>query len=359
MSYMKLPEIKSSLQDAFSFLGKGRVSKREFCFWLVPAGSSSSVKKIRLALWQIVLVFTLSSSLIAFLIIVACDYLRLHGATGKTYATLKKTLYQRDSLIGNQDDLRGKISSFLSAQAAQDGLNRELEESLSELESFLRDAKAIHPQEIRKFQPKIKQSKEAVLLEQAVGGLESKCSDDSCSIMEDDLLGDIANNQGARASLGISNHSQLQLDRLSDALKVLRAVPLLVPVQGDISSGYGFRWSPFDRGVAKHQGIDFAAPTGTAIGVAGDGIVKEVARDSTYGILIDVEHTSRITTRYAHLSAALVAKGDKLLRGDLIGQVGSTGRSTGPHLHYEVIVDGKQVNPSKYLKLADRLAQLM
>ena len=87
--------------------------------------------------------------------------------------------------------------------------------------------------------------------------------------------------------------------------------------------------------------------------------VLEVKRNSTYGLVIDIKHTDRISTRYAHLSSALVTPGEKVLRGDLIGQVGSTGHSTGPHLHYEVILDGQQVNPQNYLTLTDRLAEMM
>ncbi len=335
------------------------MSKKDFCFWVVPAGDSTSVKKVRISLWQILLLLGITSTVFAVLLTVACDYLRLSGVNGRNAFLLKNTRYQRDSLIGAQDDLKGKISSFLSEQEASESLHEEIENKLEEIENFILTAKAVEQQDHKKILKgqKIARSPAEIGMANAIGGLEKSCQGTECKVYEDDLMAGIGKQPEARA--GFNDKASLQLDRLSDALRIMRSIPLLVPVQADISSGFGYRWSPFERGLAVHEGIDFAAPKGTAIGVAGDGVVKEVSRNSTYGLMIDVEHTPRIVTRYAHLSAALVSPGEKLLRGDLIGQIGSTGKSTGPHLHYEIIVDNRQVDPIKYIKLADKLSDLM
>jgi murein DD-endopeptidase MepM/ murein hydrolase activator NlpD len=93
--------------------------------------------------------------------------------------------------------------------------------------------------------------------------------------------------------------------------------------------------------------------------VTADGIVKDVRYHATYGLVVDIEHTPRVVTRYAHLRKSLVKRGAKVARGDAIGLVGSTGRSTGPHLHYEVRIDGEPRNPEDLIALGQRLSQIM
>jgi murein DD-endopeptidase MepM/ murein hydrolase activator NlpD len=123
---------------------------------------------------------------------------------------------------------------------------------------------------------------------------------------------------------------------------------LKTPVDGArISSGYGMRKHPVLGYSKMHKGLDFAAPTGTPIYAAGDGVVQRANRFSSYGNYIKIRHNDKYSTAYAHLHkiAKGIRKGARVKQGQVIGTVGSTGRSTGPHLHYEVIVNGKQVNP--------------
>lgn len=364
---MNLNRIVTKLRTVQIFLRKGRVSKREFCFWVIPAGEASHVKKVRISLWKLATAFAVTTCFLATLLMIAVDYVRVHGLNVKNYALWRNTASQRNSLLGEKDDLHAKIDSFLAANNARALLDSELDTKLEELSRFITESKAVTPESTQLAKYKIQKSPGAKDLEKAIGGLEKGCPNGLCDLFEQDLIAtgnEISQSNSARAVynpkslFGVEKGSN-QLEQLTESIRIIRALPLLVPVQGDLSSGYGFRWSPFEHGVAKHEGIDFSAPVGTAIGSAGDGIVKEVKRNSTYGLLIDIEHTPRISTRYAHLSSALVAEGEKVLRGDLIGQVGSSGRSTGPHLHYEVILDKQQVNPEKYIALSERLAQLM
>ena len=118
------------------------------------------------------------------------------------------------------------------------------------------------------------------------------------------------------------------------------------PTNGFISSGYGLRWN----GAEFHQGIDIAAEMGTPIVATADGVVTIAGWNAGgYGNMVDIDHGSGVSTRYGHASAVVVTAGQRVRRGQIIAYVGSTGHSTGPHLHYEVRLSGQPVNPTSYL----------
>lgn len=131
--------------------------------------------------------------------------------------------------------------------------------------------------------------------------------------------------------------------------EVLRT-PSIWPIKlRKITSRFGFRRDPFNRRIRHHDGTDISAPVGTPVCVTAKGVVKESTYDGDYGNIVKVDHGNGLETWYAHLSARGVRKGQKLERGDTVGKVGSTGRSTGPHLHYEVHRSGKTVDAEVYL----------
>lgn len=147
-----------------------------------------------------------------------------------------------------------------------------------------------------------------------------------------------------------------RLDRLQQGIV---AIPSQRPVdQIDFTSGFGVRNDPFRGGAAMHAGVDIRGPYGTPIYATADGIVERAERASGYGNLIALDHGRGIETRYGHLSAILVHRGQRVKRGELIGRMGSTGRSTGNHLHYEVRLDGSAVNPMPFLQGANYLASM-
>lgn len=136
---------------------------------------------------------------------------------------------------------------------------------------------------------------------------------------------------------------------INDRLDYLRCVPSIVPVVAKITCGYGYRKNPFtSRGSEFHYGVDFGAPYGTKVVATGDGVVLFAGYQAGYGRMVVISHGYGFTTCYAHNSSLLVKKGDKVKRGQAIARVGNTGRSTGTHLHYEVKINGKNVNPAKY-----------
>ena len=126
--------------------------------------------------------------------------------------------------------------------------------------------------------------------------------------------------------------------------------PMLLPVHAaQITSGFGLRVDPFRHHSAFHSGIDFAAPRGTAVQAAGDGIVVLATFRKDYGNVVVIDHGDGCSTLYAHNDKLLVRNGDPVLAGEQIAVLGSTGRSTGPHLHFEVRQDGARVDPRQYL----------
>ena len=116
-----------------------------------------------------------------------------------------------------------------------------------------------------------------------------------------------------------------------------------------LTSSYGMRTHPVTGGRRAHKGIDLAAPTGTPVYATADGYVERANWFSSYGKYIQIDHGAEMETRFAHLSGIEVSAGQRVKKGQLIGYVGSTGRSTGPHLHYEVRIAGKAVNPTPYM----------
>jgi murein DD-endopeptidase MepM/ murein hydrolase activator NlpD len=133
------------------------------------------------------------------------------------------------------------------------------------------------------------------------------------------------------------------------------SIPSRNPLDGaSMTSGFGMRTHPVLGGRRGHKGIDLAMPTGTPVYATADGVISKAEWFSSYGLYISVEHGGKIQTRYGHLSRLSVASGQSVKKGDLIGYVGSTGRSTGPHLHYEVRIAGVAVNPVPYMNGSTR-----
>ncbi|MFB9150643.1 DUF5930 domain-containing protein [Roseovarius ramblicola] len=145
-----------------------------------------------------------------------------------------------------------------------------------------------------------------------------------------------------------ANRIMARLDELSLYRLAADKVPLALPVRGGFryTSGFGMRWG------RMHKGTDFAAKQGTPIHATADGVVIHAGWLSGYGQLVKIRHAFGIETRYAHMSRIRVRKGQRVSRGERIGDMGNTGRSTGTHLHYEVRVDGKAINPMTYIKAA-------
>jgi murein DD-endopeptidase MepM/ murein hydrolase activator NlpD len=129
------------------------------------------------------------------------------------------------------------------------------------------------------------------------------------------------------------------------------SIPSRMPVEGvRLTSDFGMRYHPVLGGRRGHKGVDLAGPVGTPIHATADGVISKAEWFSSYGLYVSLEHGGEIQTRYGHMSRLNVYAGQRVRKGDVIGYVGSTGRSTGPHLHYEVRIAGVAVNPIPYMQ---------
>jgi murein DD-endopeptidase MepM/ murein hydrolase activator NlpD len=141
-----------------------------------------------------------------------------------------------------------------------------------------------------------------------------------------------------------------ELEKLLQSKKdMLAHTPSVWPAHGWVTSGFGFRTNPFTALTQMHEGLDIANRIGTPVIAPADGIVSDTGKDSAYGNFIVISHGFGINSRFLHLSKILVRPGQRVKRGDKIAEVGTTGKSTGPHLHYEVRVNGIPVNPGRYI----------
>lgn len=351
---------------------------KEFCVWLVHP-DDRKVRKIRFTKRMAVIGIGIFSLVVASVVFITGDYARLQAARLKSHFFLQKVTAERDRLRNRALVLESRLRSrrnheglARAASSSRHGVapssptdadphSAEVREKLKQLAEIIESATSLHLFGAETDAAANGEEKE----KSAVGGPE-----DDCRIEDSECVALFSDPKDERASLswdlliGEANASEptprdhllAQLDR---SIQVLRSLPIGFPAGGGISSGFGYRHSPFGRGLKMHRGLDFADKVGSPIVATGDGVVSAVKRLPTYGLMIDIDHSSGVVTRYAHLSQALVKEGARVERGSVIGLVGSTGRSTGPHLHYEVRVDGKPRNPMRFVKLAEELEGIL
>jgi len=240
---------------------------------------------------------------------------------------------------------------------------------------------ALHQDELKRSEDEMKQNLNALAVK--VGELQARIMrldafgvrlGKAAGIKTEEFRFDEAPGQGGPApmagrDLTVDEFNQLLadisrvLDDRSDKLGVLdsllmddrlarKSVPTTMPVTaGYYSSNYGYRLDPITGRSTFHTGVDIIAPAGTAIMAAAGGVVSFSGFMAEYGNVVEVDHDNGLTSRYAHLSKSMVKIGDVVLKGQLIAQVGTTGRTTGPHLHFEVREKGIPLNPNKFLSL--------
>jgi len=308
------------------------------------------------------------------------------------YFSMHRLANEREDLASNNDTLRNQLHTMQEAQLKASTFERGIQSRLEELAAILdssRDLGLLGASKLANKRPTV--SKKASTHNElagrsyttsgdhesldggGLGGAELDCSGpDGRARCAESLIDDVALDQ-ARASFAWPSDLHLaQLDRLNRGrmlevgltarldryVDLLKTLPLSLPGNGHVRSGYGTRVSPFSGELKMHEGIDFALPAGSRIFSSGDGVVLSVEHNATYGLVVDIQHTDRIVSRYAHLSRALVSEGERVCRGEVVALVGSSGHSTGPHLHYEVLVDGQPRNPLRFFELAERLGSL-
>jgi len=169
--------------------------------------------------------------------------------------------------------------------------------------------------------------------------------------MPGEFLSEMRQEMGQLQQTSIDQEKKFEnlLDLLGRQREIFSYTPTGRPVPGHISSGYGWRQSPFNDRREFHSGMDIASYYGSPIKSPADGIVIDVERKGGLGKVLVIDHGNGVITRYGHLSMAEKKPGDRVKRGEVIARVGTTGRTTGPHLHYEIIVGGTPVDPKKFM----------
>ncbi len=166
-------------------------------------------------------------------------------------------------------------------------------------------------------------------------------------------VNDDKSNSGGRFIEQHDGSRHALLNRADRYLKAIRFLPFGRPVDGPITSGYGKRFDPVNGKSAFHTGIDFRAKPGDNIYATADGVINKAFYNGSYGNFVMIDHENGYSTAFSHMKNFLVRPGEKVRRGQHIGFVGNTGRSTGPHLHYEVTLDGETIDPFMFMKVAN------
>jgi murein DD-endopeptidase MepM/ murein hydrolase activator NlpD len=171
------------------------------------------------------------------------------------------------------------------------------------------------------------------------------------------LTPDVAESASPETTFGVlkgvlsslESHLNIVRSTMEKREALLNATPSIWPIHGWLSAGFGMRPDPFTSQSDFHPGLDISAEKGTPVQATADGLVELAAPSGDYGNLVVIDHGFGLVTRYGHLSKFAVWAGERVKRGDILGFVGSTGRATGPHLHYEVLANGKLMNPLRLL----------
>ncbi len=258
------------------------------------------------------------------------------------YGTLRGIYYQQQTRLLQA----ASNDQICELQAGKEQLNRELTEIRIELARIIQEKEKLaslkHNQEELLEGSISKLDEQAKVIEKVIDQLGVKIK------IEEDPT------HSGGPFIAVNENFQDKLIVTTDRyLTALQSMPLGHPVDTKISSGFGKRVDPINGKTGFHAGIDFKGDTGDKVAATGNGVVKKAAYNKGLGNYVVLAHGHGYETTYAHLSRRLVKKGERITRGRTIGLIGNTGRSTGSHLHYEIRLHGKAINPMKYIKISD------
>jgi murein DD-endopeptidase MepM/ murein hydrolase activator NlpD len=328
-------------------------------------------------------------------------FLAIAGALERNHTQLVGMMGQNHSLRGDVDTLRGKLQRAEQEQRETDDHSATLKRQLSRLEGEVVEAETRNAELADTLDNTTTQLSDALTEkseERALGQrmksrvvrLQSRLSEVRKSQetllghITDSTVGDIERVEAVIARTGLSAEQLIarapttqdarggpfipvdgseaepfeqglsslytHMDRWGTLQHVLRQLPLMSPVDHYyVASRFGRRRDPFNKKWAVHKGLDLAGPSGQKVRSPAVGTVVFSGRNGRFGNFIEIDHGFGIRTRYGHLRRTLVKKGKRVKHREAIGVLGTSGRSTGPHVHYEIVIDGKQVNPSKFL----------
>ncbi len=317
------------------------------CYHIIITGESGnsrtlqfSRKKVLLASVFFVLFFTV---LATFSYCTTGSYLQ-NKLLHRDIAELKKQLSQSEK---EKNDYFDRISSLEKQQTEEiAGLMADHETALSELKTqFDLENTTLQLENVRLITTAINDLNERKEL------IESIMSTIGVKIKKPEKQKTTANTGGPFIPVDNTSYESL-LNQIDTYVKKIRIMPLGKPVNGTITSGFGKRTDPINKKKSFHEGVDLKGKRGDKIYATADGTVLRAFKNGSYGNYVELDHGNGYTTAYAHMQNYLVRKGERVEQGQVIGQVGNTGRSTGPHVHYEVRYKKKPINPKRFMKVA-------
>ena len=330
-----------------------------FCFWVVSP-KDGSIRRIKLTSLRVMGILLFLVAVVGGALYLASDYSTLQLKRAQDFFALKQLNKERDNLYKTNRVLTRRVRELETTKDKVVSYEKDIRQRMAELLSVLRIAESfgvVDQDELRKLEGS-QLSKGAM-----GGGVDIECNQGqkNCfgvrnSSFDAGVANDLFSLNKYRIGRGNSENLAKTLER---CVTLLRSLPVGIPVRGQLTSRFGVRRSPFSGRLQLHGGMDWSAPSGTKIIAPADGVVKKVSRDKSYGISIELAHSGTVSTVYGHLSGVKVHVGDKVKRGTVIGLVGSTGRSTGSHLHYELRVRGKAKDPGRMLALGQVLNRAM
>jgi len=334
----------------------------DFCIWLVSP-SNGKVRKVRFSFLKAVSAALGAAVVLGVFLYIAGDYTRMQIVKAREHFSVRRLASERDSLRQLNKSLSESLHHLKSDKMRAINYERKIRERLNELSALVDSAVAFGVvEEERARQQKYGLKKNAE--QGGVGGAEvDYCVIGDASCRQHNLAYDWSPSEPKammRLNLRGSGVEREDLVGIIESyIDMLRSVPIGLPAHGKVNSSFGVRVSPFENRLRMHQGVDFAGDYGDPVYVTADGVVSNVRRTRAYGLVVDVVHSHKVRTRYAHLSQALVQEGQSVNKGQIIGFVGASGRTTGPHLHYEVLVKGRQKDPSELIQLGIRMAKIL
>jgi len=202
------------------------------------------------------------------------------------------------------------------------------------------------------------QLENATMVNSAIGDLNSRCElietvMDKIGVEIIKTTPTVADNSGGPFVPADEQPHEELVKKVDEYLRTIQFMPLGKPINGSISSKFGTRTDPLNKKKGIHEGVDIRAKHGDKIRATADGVVVKSFKNAGYGNYLEIDHGNGYRTVFAHMQKYLVKKGESITRGQVIGLVGSTGRSTGPHLHYEIRLNKKPINPNKFMQVAD------
>ncbi|MFD0674035.1 M23 family metallopeptidase [Cohnella sp. GCM10027633] len=328
--------------------------RKRFTFMVIPDANSSVIRfqlsALALMIGLGLLVATVAGAVTAYLL-----YRTNHSQIGHLQGQLSSATGQYEQIIQGKDDHIEELQTEIVGLSEQaKSINSHMTD-IKELETQLKEMVGIEDADTAaaKQAKSGKEDTEEVSMDGGTGGEDLPVTDEEM----DGLIGDtrdILSVLTEQAELLKPELEQTKTAVLKMTAK-LRVTPTIWPTDSRrLTSSFGVRKDPFTRYARFHAGIDIGGSTGDSIYATADGVVLSAGRDSSHGLNIWISHSNGIRTHYSHLSKMLAEPGDKVSKGDIIAKMGSTGRSTGPHLHYEVAVNGSNVDPEPYLKATRR-----